>query len=447
MGPMSSSAAEFIRQSGVVGAGGAGFPTHIKAEAKADDVIANGAECEPLLQKDREVMKAFPEEVLRGLSIMADATGASRATMALKKKHADLVSDFTLRLKNDPRTVLLALGDFYPAGDEYSLVYDATGRLIPPGGIPIQVGAVVNNVESLLNVHRAAEGLPVTDTYLTVAGAVKRPCTLKLPIGVTFAEAVECAGGASVSDAAILDGGAMMGKVTEDLQSVVDKTSGGLIVLPKNHSTIVNKTKPREQYSRIGRSACDQCSFCTQFCPRYLLGYSIEPHRVMRSLSFAKDKSNVLSEWALLCCECSLCSLYACPENLDPKNVCVSGKADLREIGTLWKNAKLNTGKAPEVHPMRDYRKVPVDRLTKRLGLAQYKADAPLMEPGRDFSKVRVPLKQHVGVPAKAHVRVGDRVKKGDVIGVVPADALGAIVHASIDGFVKSVDTHVLIER
>jgi Na+-translocating ferredoxin:NAD+ oxidoreductase RnfC subunit len=443
---MSSKTAEYIKAAGVVGAGGAGFPTHVKAEAQAEDVIANGAECEPLLQKDREVMKAFPEEVLKGLSIMAEATGAKRATMALKKKHADLVEDFTRRLKDDPQTVLLTLGDFYPAGDEYSLVYDATGRLIPPGGIPLQVGTVVNNVESLLNIHHASEGRPVTETYLTVAGAVKRPCTLKLPIGATFAQAIECAGGATVPDIAILNGGAMMGKVTEDLQSVVDKTSGGLIVLPKDHSTIVNKTKPREQYSRIGRSACDQCSFCTQFCPRYLLGYNIEPHRVMRSLSFAKDKSNILSEWALLCCECSLCSLYACPENLDPKNVCVSGKGDLRDAGITWPNAKLNTGKPPEVHSLREYRKVPIDRLTKRLGLADYKADAPLIDAGIDFPKVRIPLKQHVGAPAQAKVQVGDRVKKGDVLGEPEAGALGAVIHASIDGTVKSVDTHVVIE-
>lgn len=438
------SLSETIRAAGVVGAGGAGFPTHVKAEAKAEVVLANGAECEPLLQKDREVLKAHPDLVLDGLELMAKAVGASRAVLAVKAKHKDLVKLFQSLLKKRRGVELRALGDFYPAGDEFSLVYDVTGKLIPPGGIPIQIGVVVSNVETLMNVARAGD-VPVTETYLTVAGAVRNPSTLCLPVGTSFAEAVEMAGGATVPEFAVLDGGAMMGRVVRDMTEPVTKTSGGMIVLPSDHRLVGRKAAPRRVYSRVGQSVCDQCSFCTQFCPRYLLGYAIEPHRVMRSLGFSGSARRPLDEWALLCCECSLCSLYACPEDLDPRNVCVSAKGDLREEGVGWKEAALNTGGEVKAHPMREYRKVPISRLIRRLGLFDYRADAPLRACA-SVRRVRIPLKQHLGVPCGPAVSAGRKVRKGDVIGEVPSGKLGARVHASIAGVVKSVDSAVTIE-
>ncbi len=432
-----------IKDAGVVGAGGAGFPTHIKAEAKAEIVIANGAECEPLLQKDKEIMRTRAEAVLAGLELMVSATGAAKGVLGVKAKHKELVSDLKKLIGKRKRLELKTLGDYYPAGDEFSLVYEVTGKLIPPGGIPIQIGAVVSNVETLANI---AAGEPVTETSFTVAGAVNSPCTVTVPVGSSFAEAIDLAGGPTLSEFSILDGGAMMGKVATDASKPVTKTTGGLIVLPKDHILIRRKSAPRSQYTQIGRSACDQCSFCTEFCPRYLLGYDIQPHQVMKGLGFAPDKKKLLNEWALLCCECSLCSLYACPENLDPKNICVSTKGDLRGTGVTWKEAALNAGKAPKPHPMLEYRKVPISRLTQRLGLDPYKADAPLLEERVSVKRVVIPLKQHVGAPAVAAVAAGKRVRKGDLIGEIPEGRLGARVHASIDGKVQSVGESVVIE-
>jgi len=439
-----SSIVDSIKQAGVVGAGGAGFPTHVKAAAKAQVIIANGAECEPLLHKDKVIMRQYAEEVLDGIEIMMKATGAPEGVMALKEKYTDLVELYTSLIKKRKGIRFLGLGNYYPSGDEYSLVYEATGKLIPPAGIPIQIGAVVDNVETLLNVA-LADKAPVTDTFFTVTGAVKNPCTLKVPVGTSFSDAIAMAGGPMVSSYAVLDGGAMMGKVVTDLTTPVTKTTGGLIVLPTEHSLIKKKSASREVYSRIGRSACDQCSFCTELCPRYLLGYKIEPHKVMRSLGFGDKQKGILSEWALLCCECSLCSLYACPEGLDPRNICVSAKGDLREVKVTWKNAELNTGVEPKVHPMGEYRKVPLDRLTKRLGLADYDVDAPFLETAAPKT-VTIPLKQHVGTPAEATVKPGQKVSKGDMIGKVIADNLGAPVHASISGTVASVDKSICIK-
>ncbi|MEK7657319.1 MAG: NADH dehydrogenase subunit, partial [Elusimicrobiota bacterium] len=147
--------AETLREAGVVGAGGAGFPAHVKAASKAEVVIANGAECEPLLQKDQAVLRHFTDEVLDGLDLLRKACGAARGVLAVKAKHKELVAHLEGPVR-ERGLELFKLGDFYPSGDEYCLVFDVTGRLIPPAGIPIQVGVVVQNVETLYNAARAS---------------------------------------------------------------------------------------------------------------------------------------------------------------------------------------------------------------------------------------------------------------------------------------------------
>ncbi|MFI5350792.1 MAG: 4Fe-4S dicluster domain-containing protein [Elusimicrobiota bacterium] len=430
--------ARLIREAGVVGAGGAGFPSYVKAASKADTVIVNGAECEPLLQKDQELMARHTDEFLDGLVRLMRSTGASRGVVAVKEKHHELLAQLAAAVKDMPGVEVFKLRDVYPAGDEYCLVYEVTGRLIPPGGIPLAVGVVVNNVETLLNMSRAAK-TPVVDTYFTVAGAVRKPCTVKVPIGTSYAEALALAGGAAVADYGALDGGAMMGRVLTDFSKPATKTSGGLIVLPKSHPLIQRKGAERAQDERVGKSACDQCSLCTELCPRYLLGYDIQPHKVMRGLLFSKADRKTWNEWALLCCECQLCTLYSCPENLAPGKVCSSAKRDLAEVKIGWKESKLNTGKAPKAHPVREYRLVPTKQLVQRLGLTDYEADAPLLEDDHAPARVSIPLKQHVGAPATPLVKSGQRVRRGEKIGDVPEGTLGVPVHASIDGVVGSV--------
>ena len=127
---------------------------------------------------------------------------------------------------------------------------------------------------------------PVTEKYLTIAGAVAEPVTLRVPVGVTLAQCVAAAGGPTVPDANYMVGGVMMGYLEENHDALVDKTTGGVIVLPDDHVVVRRRRQDWKQIVRIGRSACDQCSFCTELCPRWLLGHPIEPHRAMRSLEF-----------------------------------------------------------------------------------------------------------------------------------------------------------------
>jgi Na+-translocating ferredoxin:NAD+ oxidoreductase RnfC subunit len=425
-----------VAEAGVVGAGGAGFPTHVKLAAKADTLLVNAAECEPLLHKDKEVLREYAEGVVAGAAAAMQLVGAPRGVIGIKEKYHDVID--LVRAKLPHGMEVAELRDAYPAGDEFILVYDVLRRIIPPGAIPLAVGAVVMNVETALNVALAGQQ-PVTEKFLTVAGAVANPVTLRVPLGVTLSECVAAAGGATVPDANYMVGGLMMGSLQDDHQALVDKTTGGLIVLPDDHVVIRRRRLAWRQIARIGRSACDQCSFCTELCPRWLLGHPIEPHRAMRSLGFnLVGEANVAG--TSFCCECNLCSLYSCPEDLDPKNVCLENKRRIAAEKKRWQNPPLNADRAA-LHL--DNRKAPMSRLIQKLGLRQFHNVGPLCGTLLPARKVGIKLKQHAGAPCEPVVTAGQRVSKGQAVGRVPVvngkPALGAPVHASLTGTVTAI--------
>ena len=427
------SLAEKIFLAGVVGAGGAGFPSHIKAKSKVEYVIANGAECEPLIHKDYELMLHFGEEIVKGLEILLENTGANKAFFGIKKKNSLAVESIKKHFTNG-RIDLSLLGDFYPSGDEFELVYEATGRLIPPAGIPLDIGCVVNNVETLYNISRANADKPVTQKFVSVNGAMKNPASFFAPIGTPFNELIKIAGGTTVNQFGVFVGGVMMGRLTFDLDEVVTKTTAGLIVLPFDHYLIKRKNQPEQNWHRIGKSACDQCSYCTEFCPRYLLGYQVEPHKVMRSLGFTKTGSAVWNQMAELCCSCGLCTLYACPEDLYPKEACDKAKSEMRNEGI-----KFIQQKPVKVHPIKEGRRVPLKQLVQKLKLQDYDVHTPFINKEVKVDSVKILLKQHTGEKSIPKVEAGSKVNEGELIASVPEGKLGANIHSSIDGKVVEV--------
>jgi len=236
-------------------------------------------------------------------------------------------------------------------------------------------------------------------------------------------------------------GGIMMGKLEFDLDQPITKTTAGLIVLPKEHILIQRKSRTEQSMRRIGKSACDQCSYCTELCPRYVLGYDVQPHKVMRSLGFTMTGEHIWNQYASLCCACGLCTLYACPENLYPKEACDTAKSDLKEKGIKWSG-----GKEVTPHPMYEGRRTPLKQLMKRLGIEEYNHPSVFTKKESKPKQVSIPLSQHIGTPAQPTVRVGESVKRGQLIGEIPDWKLGARVHASIDGVVKSVDGSIVVE-
>ncbi|MBM3851659.1 MAG: NADH dehydrogenase subunit [Verrucomicrobia bacterium] len=431
---MATNLVDRVRLAGVVGAGGGGFPTHVKLAATADTVIANGAECEPLLHKDAAVMEAQAAGMIRGMLLSMEAVKARAGIVGIKAKNAHAVEAVQAACAGTPVRVHL-LADYYPAGDEYDLVYETTGRLIPPGGIPLNIGAVVCNVETFVNIATAAEGRPVVTKTLTVAGCVAQPVTLTVPIGVSLRDCVAAAGGATVADPVLCVGGMMMGVTTDDLDQPVTKTTGGLIVLSRDHPVIRRKLQPEATQNAIGKSACDQCRYCTEFCPRYLLGYAVEPHQVMRSLAFTATGEAAWNQWAAMCCACGLCTLFACPEDLFPKEACDRSKLELRRRQEKW------TGPTTvQPHPMRDGRRIPIEALMRRLAIAEYADPAPWRDCRVAAAKLVLPLKQSAGAGGRPLVAAGQRVTAGQPLTELPAATLGAVIHAPTAGLVTGVN-------
>ncbi len=450
-----NSIADSVRAAGIVGAGGAGFPTHVKFAAEGvDTVIANGAECEPLLGCDKAVMRVRTAAVLRGLSLLREATGADRAVIALKAHYHDVVDKVrSVAAAGFDGIEVVAIDNYYPAGDEQVLVHAITGRVVPEGGIPLEVGVVVSNVLTLSQVDAAVnEGRPVTRRALTGAGEVARPLSCELPVGAPMVDAVRAAGGATVSPWVIVEGGPMMGQVVEDPEAPVTKTTSGVIVLSATHPLVLRKQRSIDREVRVARSVCCQCRMCTDLCPRYNLGHAIQPHLAMRALvteGMTEDPPDQITA-AYLCCLCGACEVYACTLGLSPRKVFESlrGRLAAAKVPNPHRRREL------QPHDFIERHRLPLPRLIARLGLTDYQRAAAAADVALDrdlaasIRAVRLPLRQHIGAPARAVVQIGQQVEQGELIGEIPDGALGARVHASVPGVVTSVDPReVCIER
>ncbi|HRE28991.1 MAG TPA: SLBB domain-containing protein, partial [Anaerolineales bacterium] len=331
------------------------------------------------------------------------------------------------------------LGNFYPAGDEQVLVYDVTGRVVPEGGLPLNVGCVVQNIETLYNVAAALDGTPVTSKFVTVIGAVRNPVTVRVPLGITLKQVIDLAGGATVPDPVVLNGGAMMGEVAGSLDAPVTKRTKILLVLPNEHQLSVRRRTPREVFDTHAIAACDQCYMCTDFCPRHAQGHAIQPHKLILLLASGVPMTDAQMAGALLCCECRTCN-YACPVHLAPGDIALNIKRDLVKAGI-----KNPYHRQTEVSSTRDYRRVPMVRLVNRLGLEKFDVEAPLTPVDRSYGRVTLLLRQHAGVAAQPAVSVGQAVVVGDVVASIPEGALGAPVHASIAGTVVEIRADAIV--
>jgi Na+-translocating ferredoxin:NAD+ oxidoreductase RnfC subunit len=432
-----------VREAGVVGEGGAGFPAHVKYGARVDTVIANGCECEPLLYTDQVLMQRHAAEIVKALEALVSAAGASRGVVVVKRKYTEAAAAFSKHLKGGLE--LVALDNFYPAGDEFILVQEITGRVIPPLGLPPDVGVLVANVGTLYSVHNAVEGQPVTRRMLTVTGEVARPAVLRVPIGTAVSECIESCGGAAVENPVVVLGGPMMGRFLDSGESldqaVVSKTVGGVVVLPRGHYLHQMATLSLSAMQKRAAVACIQCRYCTDQCPRFLLGHGFSTHEVMRAFSGGVDAAMGAMQ-AVMCCECGVCELFSCPMQLSPRRINAALKARFKVAGVFY-------GGPRQVHPeqttLRAYRKVPVSRLAYKLGISGYMDLHPEFAGDYLPRSVRIPLRQHIGAEALPLVKAGDAVRQGDCIGEIPEGALGARVHASVGGVVTAVGSAVVI--
>ncbi len=432
-----------LQNSGVVGAGGAGFPTYAKLDPRADTVLLNCAECEPLLTLHRQLLARRAPEILSAFAAVAETLGAKQAIVCVKAEYQATVEAVRQVLPAYPAMRLAELASVYPTGDEVVLIYEATGRVVRPGGLPIEQGVVVFNVETMFNIHRALEsGAPVVDKLVTVAGAVKSPVTVRVPIGTPIGELLAMAGGAAIANPALLVGGPMMGNLGSEAQPVT-KTTNAVLVLPPDHSLVLARTASASISLKRAASVCCQCQSCTDLCPRNALGHPIQPHLFMRAAANNDFRdANVFLD-TMFCCGCGICELYACPQSLAPRTLITIYKNGLRQAG-IKPPQDAAFGPVKEERP---FRRVPEPRLAARTGLAPYEHPAPLDAALRPVKRVTVRFSQHIGSPAQPVVAVGEDVARGQVIGA-PGKGLSVAIHAPICGRVVACNPQfAILER
>ena len=212
-----------LQQNGIVGAGGAGFPTYAKLDERADTIILNCAECEPLLRLHRQLLEKHAAEIADMFHTIAETVGAKEAIIGIKKAYKKTIEAVDAVIEKYPEMRLGLLDEVYPAGDEVVLIYEVTGKVVRPGGLPIESGVAVFNVETVYNAYRALhENTPVEDKLVSVVAEVENPVTVRVPIGTPLDEVVALAGHVTTPNPVYFVGGPMMGNIGTGAQPVQD---------------------------------------------------------------------------------------------------------------------------------------------------------------------------------------------------------------------------------
>ena len=291
---------DIIKEAGIVGMGGAGFPTHVKLSPKEpekiDYVIANCAECEPYLTSDYRRMLEEPEKLVGGLRIALQLFPNATGILAVEDNKPDCVSLLRGLVKDDPKISVKALKTKYPQGGERQLIYATTGRRINSTMLPADVGCVVNNVDTIVAVYRAVmEGRPLIERIVTVTGdAVAVPQNFRVKIGTSYSQVLEAAGGFKSTPEKIICGGPMMGFGMFDLNVPTTKTSTALLALSK------------DEVSAMEPGTCINCGRCVEVCPGRVI-----PSR-LADYAERFDEEAFLANYGMECCECGCCS-FICP--------------------------------------------------------------------------------------------------------------------------------------
>ncbi|MEG1716820.1 MAG: electron transport complex subunit RsxC [Lachnospiraceae bacterium] len=291
---------KLIGDAGIVGMGGAGFPTHVKLSPKEPDkidfIIANCAECEPYITADYRRMLEYPEELVGGMKVILKLFDNAKGLFGVEDNKPDCIAKLQELVKDEPRMEVLALKTKYPQGAERQLIYATSGRSINSSMLPADAGCVVDNVETIIAIYNAViKGRPLFERVVTVSGdAIKEPGNFKVPCGMNQRELVEAAGGFSCEPEKVISGGPMMGFSMITIDTPITKTSSSILCLSK------------DQVAEHEPSACINCGKCVEACPS-----SIVPSR-LADLAERHDAEAFEKMSGMECVECGSCS-FVCP--------------------------------------------------------------------------------------------------------------------------------------
>lgn len=292
-----------IHNAGIVGLGGATFPTRVKLTVpdgrEAKVVVINGAECEPFLTCDDAIMRAEPSKIIGGVRLIMAATGAPRAAVGVESNKPEAIKALKEAVRRQRANIeVVTLRTRYPQGSEKQLIEAITGSRVPAGGLPIDVGAVVNNVATAKAVYEAVvEGMPLTARVVTVSGpSVKSGGNFLVPLGTPLREIIEYAGGLPEDTGKVIAGGPMMGRAVSNLDAPSEKGLGGITILPESMSL-----RPKEEN-------CIRCGRCIDACPM-----GLEPYLLI-TMARAEMKDELQRHGIRNCLECGCCA-YICPSS------------------------------------------------------------------------------------------------------------------------------------
>ncbi len=430
-----------MQNNSIVGAGGAGFPSYAKLADGAELLVINCAECEPLMYTDYMLMREEMSKIAEGAKLIMNETGIKHTYVSIKEHRAHMLGYTEGQTLCEGVTVKL-LPNVYPMGDEINLIYESTGRVVQPGCLPITAGVIVYNGETVYNVWKAIkEGKPVTEKWMTVGGDLPERYMVKVPIGMKISEILDQLNVRVKDTHAMIDGGPSMGRIKDPNTAIVTKTTKSVLIIPETARAIRNKQIAMDDMLRRAASACCGCSRCSEMCPRHLLGYPLEPHKLIRAaLNNAAIDYPELVSTASLCCSCGVCAEVCCQE-ISPKDVILSLK------GILAKNKIRFQGtgnySASEDRP---YRMIQSAKWEDILGVHKYDIVPKFIPEKLKASKVEILMSQHIGAPSVPAVNVGDSVEEGQLIANAGA-GLSVPQYASIGGKVTFVDpTKIVIE-
>ena len=433
---------QLLKDNGVVGAGGAGFPSYCKLAEGADTLLINAVECEPLLYTSYTLMQERIRDIVVGMRAVMEYGKIARGLLAVKDYRAKKLG-YSDGQELAPGVFIKYIPNVYPMGDEINLIYTATGRVVPPGQLPITRGVIVFNTETIYNIGLVVQfNQPVTKTYLTISGDTPKAYCVKVPVGMKIAEVLKIMGVTVPDTHVVIDGGPSMGTVVNLSTDVVKKPCSGLLILPKTIPAVANKLRTKEDNFRRAASVCCQCNRCTDLCPRHLLGYPLEPHKMVRSTLSAAMADPELIKTATMCCGCDICSTLACCQEISPMQI-------IKEYKGILAKSRMKYVADPSEQftpsPDRESRMVSAGKWKEMLGVAKYDKFPPIyVEEKLKATEVYVPMSQHIGAPAIPIVAVGDLVEENQMIAKA-AEGLSVPHFAPITGRVTYVDAKTIV--
>ena len=430
-----------LQKCGVVGAGGAGFPSYGKLTDGADLLVINCIECEPLMYTDYELVREKLPEIVQGAQLVMEHTNIKHAVLAIKAYRA-----MTLGLADNqelaPGIHVKTVPNIYPMGDEINLIYQVTGRLIKPGNLPISQGVIVYNGETVYNIRNAVhENMPVITKWLTIGGDIPKAYTVKVPVGMRISDVLKAVNVTVPPNYVMFDGGPSMGIIKNPASDVVVKTTKALLIVPDNIPAVVQKQRTVEQNLRLAASTCCSCTRCTDLCPRHLLGYPLEPHKLIRAGLYPAQETPELIRTASLCCSCDICGTFSCCQGISPMMVIKEYKKILAQKGMKYVAAP-----GQEFYPSdhRDSSMLVSQKWKEVLGVAKFDKHPTYIPKDLTADKVEIRMRQHIGVPSVPCVAVGDKVEVGQMIATA-GPGLSVPQYASITGSVTFVDENKII--